>query len=142
MTTYICHETFDGIRTGRRWTLHSLDDLADVWEEHGDGTAYEETTARRLLREYADVTPETVAAYIADEGVCRCVREAAVQIAVLAERYGWDTTLYRADYLNGTDGCSFDRYSPNTIDREAALIAAWQHGDPDDFGWEVEKKAN
>lgn len=123
MTTYICHETFDGIRTGRRWTLHSLDDLADTWE--GDGTAYEETTARRLLSEWAGE------------------REAIEQVNILAKKYGWDTTLYRADYLSGTRSYQIsDRYSPNDIDRESALIAAWQHGDPDELGWEVEKKTN
>ena len=139
--TYICYETFDGVRTGRRWTLHSLDDLADVWEEYENwGTEYEETTARKLLREYANITPEAIAAYIDDDDVWAGDREAADQVATLAKMYGWDTTLYRADYLNGTTNCQIsDRYSPRVIDRETALLAAWQHVEPGDFGWEVEK---
>ena len=138
---YVCYKMFHGRRTGQYENFHSLGGLASGWMERDNSgyTMYAETTPRQLLLEFANIAPEAAAAFIADDEEWEEDREEVAQIVAMAERYGWDTTLYRADYLNGTgDSPVSDRYSPDAIDYESAVIAAWEHDAPCG-GWEVEK---
>jgi hypothetical protein len=78
-----------------------VDDALQSWEIH------DTTTARELL-EMVGETPGTPQARSAFPGICR-----------LADEYGLDTTLFRADYLLER-GC----YQPQAVKLEAACEAA------------------
>lgn len=138
---YVCHKMFHGSRTKQYENFHSLGDLAGGWLERDNSgyTMYDEKTPRQLLNDYACLSPEGVAAFMADEDESDEDREEVAQIVAMAEKHGWDTTLYRADYLNGTGDCPVsDQYGPDVIDYESAVISAWEHDAPCG-GWKVEK---
>lgn len=81
-----------------------LDDPLQSWE------IYDTATARELLSMVGE-QPDTPQARSAFPGICR-----------LADEYGLDTTLYRADYALER-GC----YQPEAVSIEAACEAALQH---------------
>lgn len=81
-----------------------LDDPLQSWE------IYDTATARELLSMVGE-QPDTPQARRAFPGICR-----------LADEYGLDTTLYRADYALER-GC----YQPEAVSIEAACEAALRH---------------
>lgn len=137
---YVCHEMFRGHRTGRTKEFCTLGDLANEWLERDRGcwTMYDEATPRQLLDNAACITPEKASAFIIDPEEYEYDKNEVALIIDLAEKYGWDTMLYRADFLNDTDYAPInEQYGPDEIDYEDAVIAAWQHELPC-AGWEVE----
>ena len=105
--------------------------LREAAANHNNGLSYyEQTTARELLDSLWYITPDTLDTPDAEDS------EAAAWIVALADAHGWDTPLYRADYL-GKEG----EYTASHIDELDALIA-WCNHDADQliavFGEEAE----
>jgi len=88
---------------------------------NGNGLVYFlQTTARELLDDEVGVSPDILDELDAED------REEAAWIVALAETHGWDTPLYRADYMNLLIDCDDDFlavYDPTPIDELDALIA-------------------
>ena len=94
------------------------DDLRRAAANSNDGLIYfEQTTARELLNNELGLSPETLRN--SDES------DIAWHIA-LAEAYGWDTPLYRADYMRLDDN-GLAIYDPTPIDELDAVIAYANH---------------
>lgn len=92
------------------WFAYHLNDLArkvaardplEPWEIHDE------------------VTPRALLDALGHERVDDGARAAFPSVCTLGDRYGWDTTLYRADYLLGRGVLS-----PDPVDERAALLAA------------------
>lgn len=78
---------------------------------------YVKTTARELARDQG-TTPEDIAAFAAkiDDAFL-------VEILTLGGKHGWDTPLYRADYLHAEG-----EYGPEPTD-EVEAVSAWAGDD-------------
>lgn len=92
------------------WFAYHLNDLArkvaardplEPWEIHDE------------------VTPRALLDALGHERVDDGARATFPSVCALGDRYGWDTTLYRADYLLGRGVLS-----PDPVDERAALLAA------------------
>ena len=107
-----------------------MDDfLAMVWnaaENYNDGCeVYQVKTPRKLLRDAADIGPDEIGNLDTDE------TKAVRYIVELADKYGWDKTLYRADYLTGNNLDIAEAYSETPINKTDALLAfftGWMKG--------------
>jgi hypothetical protein len=97
----------------RAWFAFEQEDLArkaHATRKREGWTIFETATPRQLLQDCGK-TPETQGA----------AAEHA-EIFQLADTYGWDTTLYRADYL-----CGQQQYRPEPIAELDACFAAIKH---------------
>ena len=79
------------------------------------GSIYQKTTPRELASDFGS-NEKTIADDIGDDPFLQ-------EIADLAQAYGWDTPMYRADYTR-EEG----EYSPEPID-EVDAISAWASHD-------------
>ncbi|MBL8387898.1 MAG: hypothetical protein JNK17_06780 [Hydrogenophaga sp.] len=68
---------------------------------------------------YDEVTPRALMEALGHEQVDGAARAAFPSVCALGDAHGWDTTLYRADYLLGRGVLS-----PDPVDEKAAWLAA------------------
>lgn len=110
--------------------------LGAVWEENydPDEEPFFRGSPRDLLAERLQLVPDEAAAFVADAASDEGDVAFARLCMGLAERYGWDATLYRADFLNGTCDGGEAAYSPDPVDEERAYLEAFRF-----CGWKVEE---
>ena len=110
-------------------------DLKYLWNQIYDGNdvAFEKMSASEMLYARIEVHAEEALAFIDDDDNNEDDVEFARICVGLAEKFGWDTTLYRADFVNCTFCGGIDAYSPDEINEEEAYLAAFR-----DSGYRVE----
>lgn len=110
--------------------------LGAVWQENcdPDEVPFFSGSPRDMLAQRLQLVPDEATAFVADAASDEGDTTFAGLCMTLAERYGWDTTLYRADFLNGTCDGGEAAYSPDTVNEEQAYIEAFRF-----CGWQVEE---